>query len=202
VNPTRWSCPWPWVWWAHHTHEEKERKERMKERDRKRERERVEVGVLAKVLDRSTRHRLSLLFPLSPLSPLSPVMNTSNSLWHCIRQEILAEGENSLRLTSSYNLFRSDPSYIENVINSFRRTRFLDEEVNCTEPSPSVSLPCIHYCLHPTFFQLYRFVSVFVWVGVYQRSAFHWFFILHEWSEWCECCEVRYQKDIKINSVA
>ncbi len=69
MNPTRWSCPWPWVWWAHHTHEEKERKERMKERDRKRERERVEVGVLAKVLDRSTRHRLSLLFPLSPSLP-------------------------------------------------------------------------------------------------------------------------------------
>ncbi len=37
---------------------------------------------------------------------------------------------------------RSDPFYIENIIYLSFKTTYLKEEVNCTEPSPSVSIPC------------------------------------------------------------
>jgi len=40
------------------------------------------------------------------------------------------------------NLFRSAPFYIENIIYILNKTSYLNEEVNCTEPSTSVSIPC------------------------------------------------------------
>jgi hypothetical protein len=53
-------------------------------------------------------------------------------------QGSLTEGEGSVRLTSSLDqlLF-----YIENIINLFYKTSYLNEEVNSTEPSPLVSIP-------------------------------------------------------------
>jgi hypothetical protein len=37
--------------------------------------------------------------------------------------------------------FRSAPFYIEVIIYLFYKTRYLNEEVNCNEPSPLVSIP-------------------------------------------------------------
>ncbi len=39
------------------------------------------------------------------------------------------------------NQFRSVPFYIENIIYIFYKTRYTNEEVSCTEPFPSVSIP-------------------------------------------------------------
>jgi hypothetical protein len=39
------------------------------------------------------------------------------------------------------NQFRSAPFYIENIINLFYKTGYLNEEANCTEPFPLVSIP-------------------------------------------------------------
>ncbi len=39
------------------------------------------------------------------------------------------------------NLFTSPPIYIENIIYIFNKTSYRNEEVNGTEPSPSVSIP-------------------------------------------------------------
>ncbi len=40
------------------------------------------------------------------------------------------------------NLFRSAPFYIEIIIYIFIKTSWLNEEVNRTEPSLSISIPC------------------------------------------------------------
>jgi hypothetical protein len=37
--------------------------------------------------------------------------------------------------------FRPTPFYIENIMYLFYKTSYFDEEVNCTEPSPSVRIP-------------------------------------------------------------
>jgi hypothetical protein len=36
------------------------------------------------------------------------------------------------------------PNYIQNVLNLFNIISYLNEEVNCTEPSLSVSFPCVN----------------------------------------------------------
>ncbi len=48
-------------------------------------------------------------------------------------------------------MFRSAPFYIENIIYIFIKTRNLNEEVNRTEPSPSVSIPWFNYKFMITF---------------------------------------------------
>ncbi len=49
-----------------------------------------------------------------------------------------------LVLTSLDQLF----IYIENIINLFYKTSYLNEEVNCTEPFPLVSIPWILSCAY------------------------------------------------------
>jgi len=45
-------------------------------------------------------------------------------------------------------LFRSAPFYIETIMYIINKTGYLNEEVNRTEPSPSVSIPwCILSCI-------------------------------------------------------
>ncbi len=56
--------------------------------------------------------------------------------------ENLLKGKDQYSWPPCTNLFRSVPFYIENIINIFNKTSNLNEEVNCTEPSPSVSIPC------------------------------------------------------------
>ncbi len=55
-------------------------------------------------------------------------------------QGSLTEGEGSVQLTS---LFRLAPFCIENIIYVCYKTSYLKEEVNCTEPFPLVSIPCL-----------------------------------------------------------
>jgi len=63
-------------------------------------------------------------------------------------QGSLTEGEGSTKETllngKAYtNLFRLAPFYTENIIYIFSKTSYLNEEVNGTEPSPSVSIPLL-----------------------------------------------------------
>jgi hypothetical protein len=57
-------------------------------------------------------------------------------------QGSLAEGKAQYSRPPCTNQFRSAPFYIENIINLYYKTSYLNEGVNCTEPSPLVSIPC------------------------------------------------------------
>jgi hypothetical protein len=59
---------------------------------------------------------------------------------------ILTEGEKAVQLNSLYQLvYISSFLNIENIVYFFYKTSYPDEEVNCTEPSPSVSVPCFDF---------------------------------------------------------
>jgi hypothetical protein len=60
-----------------------------------------------------------------------------------VKQGNLTEREGSVQLTSCTELFRSAPFYVENIVNIFNKTSYLNEEVNCAEPPPSVSYPWV-----------------------------------------------------------
>jgi hypothetical protein len=62
---------------------------------------------------------------------------------HCT-SETLLKGKAQYSWPPCTNLFISAPFYIENSIYIFNKTSYLNEEVNCTEPSPSVSNPWLH----------------------------------------------------------
>ncbi len=51
-------------------------------------------------------------------------------------REILLKGKAQYDWPPCTNQFRSAPLYIENIINLFYKTSYINEEVNCTEPSP------------------------------------------------------------------
>jgi len=53
------------------------------------------------------------------------------------------EGVAQYNWLPSTNLFRSAPFYIVYIIYLCYNTNNLDEEVNCKEPSPSISVPCL-----------------------------------------------------------
>jgi len=55
---------------------------------------------------------------------------------------ILTDGEGSARLTSLYRLVQISCFSYWNYIFLFYKTTYLNEEVNCSEPSPSVRVPC------------------------------------------------------------
>ncbi len=54
-----------------------------------------------------------------------------------LARETLLKGKAQYSSPPCTNLFRSAPFCIENVIYILNKTRYLNEEVNCTEPSPS-----------------------------------------------------------------
>ncbi len=58
-----------------------------------------------------------------------------------LAKETLLKGKALYSWPPNTNLYRSAPFYIENIIYIFNKTSYLNEEVNCTEPSPSVSVP-------------------------------------------------------------
>ncbi len=66
---------------------------------------------------------------------LSLVFSTFFDTW---AKEVLLKGEAQYGWPLYTNQFRSAPFYIENIINLFYKTSYLNEEVNCTEPSPLV----------------------------------------------------------------
>ncbi len=69
-----------------------------------------------------------------------------------IQQESLNEGEGSVQLTSLYQ-FKSARFNTENVIYLYHRTSDLNEEVNCTKPSPQVVFLAQEFkCLTMTYF--------------------------------------------------
>jgi hypothetical protein len=47
------------------------------------------------------------------------------------------------KLTSLHLLVQLSSFYIENIIHLFSEISYLNEEVNCTEASPSVSILCL-----------------------------------------------------------
>jgi hypothetical protein len=60
-------------------------------------------------------------------------------VYYKCRQGDLTEGEGSVQLTSLFTKLRLAALYVENI-NLCYTTRYLNEEVNCTELSPSVSV--------------------------------------------------------------
>jgi len=63
-----------------------------------------------------------------------------------IEQGTLTEGEGSVLLTSLYLLFWISSFYIKNIIYFFTKQETIIKEVNCTESSPPLSVPCgLHY---------------------------------------------------------
>ncbi len=67
-------------------------------------------------------------------------------------QESLTEGEGSVRLTSPCtSQLRTVPFYIENITNFLNETAYLNEEVNCTEPSPSVNITWLNFYWNQPF---------------------------------------------------
>ncbi len=56
--------------------------------------------------------------------------------------EVLLKGKAQYGWPPCTNEFRSAPFYIESIIYLFNETTYFNEEVNCTEPLPSVSIPC------------------------------------------------------------
>ncbi len=59
-------------------------------------------------------------------------------------QGSLTEGKAQFGWPPCTNQFASAPFYIENIINLFYKTSYLNEEVNCTEPFLVVSILCEH----------------------------------------------------------
>ncbi len=55
--------------------------------------------------------------------------------------EVLLKRKAQYSWTPCTNQIGSAPFYIENIINLFCKTSYLNEEINCTEPSPFVSIP-------------------------------------------------------------
>ncbi len=61
------------------------------------------------------------------------------------RQGSLTEVEGLVQLTSLYKLISVIYYINQNIIYIFHKTSYLNEEVKCTQPSPSVSIPCKRY---------------------------------------------------------
>ncbi len=57
-------------------------------------------------------------------------------LYNGITKEVLLKGKAQYSWPPCTNQFWSSPFYIENIINLSYKTSYLNEEVNCTEPSP------------------------------------------------------------------
>ena len=58
-------------------------------------------------------------------------------------RETLLNGKAQYSWPPCTNLSRSATFYIENIIYIINKTGYLNEEVNCTKPSPSLSIPWI-----------------------------------------------------------
>ncbi len=63
-----------------------------------------------------------------------------NKVLQYLAMEVLLKGKAKYGSPPRTNQFRSAPCYIENII-YFKKTGYLNEEVNRTEPSASVSVP-------------------------------------------------------------
>jgi hypothetical protein len=62
-------------------------------------------------------------------------------------KETLLKGKAQYSWPPCTNLFRSAPFYIENIIYIFNKTSYLNEEVNCTKPSPQLAFPGLVHAL-------------------------------------------------------
>jgi hypothetical protein len=73
-------------------------------------------------------------------------------------REVLLKGKAQYSWPPCTTLFRSAPFYIENIISYLN-------EVNCTEPSPSVSVPCsrlLSWPPTPTYFRIHWLTDVYI----------------------------------------
>jgi hypothetical protein len=66
----------------------------------------------------------------------------------CLSMELLLKGKVQYSWPPCTNLFRWALFYKEDIIYLFYKTSYLKEEVNCTEPYPSVSVPDLS--VHPS----------------------------------------------------
>ncbi len=95
------------------------------------------------------------ILPYSLLQHTLNLLRTGPMMLHHLLQGPLTEGKGSVRLISSTNQLRLAHSYVENIIYICYQTSYLNEEVNCTEPAPSDSVPCLLLLNNPMFqFQL------------------------------------------------
>jgi hypothetical protein len=62
-----------------------------------------------------------------------------------MKQGTLTEEEGSVQLTSLYYFRSATFDTANNYLLLFYKTSYLKEEVNCTEPFPSVSILCMQY---------------------------------------------------------
>jgi hypothetical protein len=67
-------------------------------------------------------------------------MRSSSIFFQMSRQGTLTEGEDSVHLTSLFFYFRSAAFIFENIFTS-KKTGYLNEEVNRTDPFPLVRVP-------------------------------------------------------------
>ncbi len=56
-------------------------------------------------------------------------------------KEVLLKGKDQYGWPPCTNQFRSATLYIENIINLFYKTSYLNKKVNSTEPSPLLGIP-------------------------------------------------------------
>jgi hypothetical protein len=82
---------------------------------------------------------LSVLMLSVPL--LLTLIEGPNVATKTLKQGSLTEGEGSLQLTSLAELVLYQLIFFENVIHLYHKTSYPNEEVNCTEHVPSVSIP-------------------------------------------------------------
>jgi len=71
----------------------------------------------------------------------------SQKLFLYINQGILPEGERSVQFTSLYQLVQISAFYTKATLFFFMKTTYLNVEVNCTESSPLVRVPCVSRCI-------------------------------------------------------
>jgi hypothetical protein len=89
-------------------------------------------------------------------------------------QGSLTEREGSVQLASLYLVDYISSFLNGNIIFLFDKTSYLNEEVNCTEPSPSVRIPC--YILNDNEKYVYASISFYMMrlSEVSLKRGLHW----------------------------
>ncbi len=83
--------------------------------------------------------------------------------------EALCKGKAQYSWYPCTNLFRPTAFYIQNIINLCYKTSYLNEEVNCTEPSPSASVPYRQVwldCLLASTIELYYYRQLLTYMSL------------------------------------
>ncbi len=90
-------------------------------------------------------------------------------------REVLLKGKAQYGWPPCTNQFRSAPFYIENIINLFYKTSYLNEEVNCTEPSPLAIIPWLQYKKRVLVQNIYNLLLKIILYNHRHLSNIDWF---------------------------